>query len=118
MSQLRSGALRVIDLTQPLSAAPPLLPLPPQWPNPPAFRMWEISRYDERGPAGYWNGFETGELTGTHFDAPVHWATGRDLPENSVDKDPPGEVYRGGLCHRCDGGRGNGSRFSADRGPD
>ena len=78
VSQLSSGALRVVDLTQPLSAHTPLLPLPPQWPNTPAFRLWEISRYDERGPAWYWNGFETGEHTGTHFDAPVHWITGRD----------------------------------------
>jgi kynurenine formamidase len=88
VAQLNSGALRVVDLTQPLSAQTPLLPLPPQWPNTPAFRMWEISRYDERGPAWYWNGFETGEHTGTHFDAPVHWVTGKDLPENSVDTIP------------------------------
>lgn len=89
MVQLNSGALRVVDLTQPLSAATPLLPLPPQWPNTPNFRMWEISRYDERGPAWYWNGFETGEHTGTHFDAPIHWVSGRDLPENSVDRISP-----------------------------
>ena len=76
--QLSTGSLQVIDLTQPLSPQTPLLPLPPQWPNTPAFRIWEISRYDERGPAWYWNGFETGEHTGTHFDAPCHWVTGRD----------------------------------------
>jgi len=40
VSQLNSGALRVIDLTLPLSSETPLLPLPPQWPNTPAFRMW------------------------------------------------------------------------------
>jgi kynurenine formamidase len=51
--------------------------------------MWELSRYDDRGPAWYWNGFETGEHTGTHFDAPVHWVSGKDLPENSVDRIPP-----------------------------
>ena len=89
VAQLATGALRVIDLTQPLSPQTPLLPLPPQWPNTPAFRIWEISRYDERGPAWYWNGFETGEHTGTHFDAPIHWVTGKDLPENSVDAIPP-----------------------------
>lgn len=89
ISQLNSGALRVIDLTQPLCAETPLLPLPAQWPNTPAFRMWELSRYDERGPAWYWNGFETGEHTGTHFDAPIHWVSGKDLPENSVDRIPP-----------------------------
>ena len=89
ISQLNTGALRVIDLTQPLSPQTPLLPLPPQWPNTPAFRIWEISRYDERGPAWYWNGFETGDHTGTHFDAPIHWVSGKDLPENSVDAIPP-----------------------------
>jgi kynurenine formamidase len=88
VAQLASGALRVVDLTQSLSPETPLLPLPPQWPNTPAFRIWEISRYDERGPAWYWNGFETGEHTGTHFDAPIHWVTGKDLPDNSVDTIP------------------------------
>ena len=97
LSQLRTGGLRVVDLTQPLSAATPLLPLPPQWPNTPAFRMWEISRYDERGPAWYWNGFETGEHTGTHFDAPVHWVTGKDLPENTVDAIAPAK-FIGPAC--------------------
>jgi kynurenine formamidase len=87
--QLNAGLLQVIDLTQPLSPRTPRLPLPPQWPNTPAFRIWEISRYDERGPAWYWNGFETGEHTGTHFDAPIHWVSGKDLPENSVDGIPP-----------------------------
>ena len=89
VDQLNSGKLRVIDLTQPLSAQTPLLPLPPQWPNTPQFRLWEISRYDDRGPAWYWNGFETGEHTGTHFDAPIHWVSGKDLPENSVDQISP-----------------------------
>jgi kynurenine formamidase len=88
VAQLSSGALRVVDLTQPLSAETPLLPLPPQWNNTPPFRMWELSRYDERGPAWYWNAFETGEHTGTHFDAPVHWISGRDLPDNTVDRIP------------------------------
>ena len=88
IEQLNSGALRVVDLTQPLSAATPLLPLPAQWNNTPAFRIWELSRYDERGPAWYWNAFETGEHTGTHFDAPAHWISGRDLPDNTVDRIP------------------------------
>jgi len=86
--ELAAGRLRVIDLTQPLSSDTPLLPLPPQWNNTPAFRLTELSRYDERGPAWYWNAIETGEHTGTHFDAPVHWVSGRDLPDNTVDKIP------------------------------
>ena len=88
VAELNAGKLRVVDLTQPLSAETPLLPLPKQWNNTPAFRLYELSRYDERGPAWYWNGFETGEHTGTHFDAPIHWVTGKDLPDNSVDRIP------------------------------
>src|SRR6266481_949072 len=69
LEELTAGRLRVVDLTQPLSPQTPLLPVPPQFNNTPAFRIWELSRYDERGPAWYWNAFETGEHTGTHFDA-------------------------------------------------
>jgi kynurenine formamidase len=29
-----------------------------------------------------------GEHTGTHFDAPIHWISGRDRPNNSVDTLP------------------------------
>src|SRR5258708_34002899 len=76
LEELTTGSLRIADLTHPLSAQTPLLPLPPQFNNTPAFRMWELSHYDERGPAWYWNAFETGEHTGTHFDAPVHWISG------------------------------------------
>src|SRR5215471_1151278 len=97
IAQLRSGSLRVVDLTQPLSPETPLLPLPPQWNNTPAFRIWELSHYDERGPAWYWNGFETGEHTGTHFDAPIHWVSGKDLPENSVDRINPAK-FVGPAC--------------------
>src|SRR5215471_16987729 len=89
LEELASCRLRVVDLTQPLSPQIFLLPLLPQFNNTPAFKIWELSHYDERGPAWYWNGFETGEHTGTHFDAPIHWVSGKDLPENSVDKINP-----------------------------
>src|SRR5262249_8744612 len=39
--------------------------------------LQEISNFDDRGPAWYWNNIATGEHVGTHFDAPVHWITGR-----------------------------------------
>src|SRR5712692_2749503 len=97
IAEIDAGRLRVVDLTQPLSPATPPLPLPPQWNNTPAFKIWELSRYDERGPAWYWNGFETGEHTGTHFDAPIHWVSGKDLPENSVDKISP-KKFVGPAC--------------------
>ena len=97
LEELAAGRLRVVDLTQPLSPQTPLLPLPTQWNNTPAFKIWELSQYDERGPAWYWNGFETGEHTGTHFDAPVHWVSGKDLPDNTVDRIPP-KKFVGPAC--------------------
>ena len=97
ISELAAGRLRVVDLTQPLSAETPLLPLPAQWNNTPPFTLKELSRYDERGPAWYWNAFETGEHTGTHFDAPVHWISGKDLPNNTVDRIPPAQ-FIGPAC--------------------
>jgi kynurenine formamidase len=97
LEELKTGGLRVVDLTQPLTPQTPLLPLPSQWNNTPAFKIWELSHYDERGPAWYWNGFETGEHTGTHFDAPVHWVSGKDLPDNTVDRIPP-KKFVGPAC--------------------
>ncbi|HEX2050909.1 MAG TPA: cyclase family protein [Actinomycetota bacterium] len=75
---LASGAVEVVDLTQPLSERTPLIRLPEPFVNTPGWRLHELSRYDERGPAWYWNWFEGGEHVGTHVDAPVHWVTGRD----------------------------------------
>src|ERR1041385_7830079 len=97
VTALRKGDIQVIDLTSDLDADTPLLPLPPQWPNTPPFQLHEISRYDERGPAWYWNWFSTGEHTGTHFDAPVHWVSGKDLPSNSVDR-IPARLFIGPAC--------------------
>ena len=75
---LTSGRIDVVDLTAPLSADTPVIQLPPPFGQTATFRLEEISRYDERGPAWYWNNVSTGEHTGTHFDAPNHWITGRD----------------------------------------
>ena len=75
---IRSATVDVIDLTAPLSSSTPILKLPEPFGNTVPFTLHEISRYDERGPAWYWNDITTGEHTGTHFDAPVHWVTGRD----------------------------------------
>jgi kynurenine formamidase len=81
--------LRVVDLSQSLSARFPQIVLPPEFDQCAPFRLEEISRYDERGPAWYWNNISFGEHTGTHFDAPVHWITGRDLPDAATDSLPP-----------------------------
>jgi len=88
MADLISGKIRVVDLTETLSSSFPTIILPPElgqcWP----FRLEEISRYDERGPSWYWNNFSMGEHTGTHFDAPIHWVSGKDLPNNTTDTIP------------------------------
>ena len=75
---LSSGRIEVIDLTAPLSATTPVIQRPPEFGQTAGFALEEISRYDDRGPAWYWNNFRSGEHTGTHFDAPNHWVTGRD----------------------------------------
>ena len=89
---LLTGAIRVIDLTQPLAAATPVIQLPPEFGKTWPFRLEEISHYDSRGPAWYWNNFACGEHTGTHFDAPVHWVTGKDYPDNTTDTIPPSKL--------------------------
>jgi kynurenine formamidase len=77
LAELGAGRVDVLDLTAPLSERTPVLQLPPPFANTQRFGLREISNYDERGPAWYWNDIQTGEHVGTHFDAPVHWVTGK-----------------------------------------
>ena len=110
----RSGDIRVIDLTQTLSQEFPTIVLPPELGQCAPFRMEEVSRYDERGPAWYWNNISLGEHTGTHFDAPIHWISGKDLPNNAVDTIDAAQIHRARLRHRLlEGVRGR-SGFRAD----
>ena len=88
VEQLNDGRLRVVDLTQPLGPDTPVINLPPIFASSPGVTMEVISRYDDNGPAWYWNTLNLGEHTGTHFDAPVHWITGKDLPDNTSDTIP------------------------------
>lgn len=81
-------SIRIVDLTQTLSEETPVLVLPPPFGQCAPFKREVISRYDERGVAWYWSNFTVGEHTGTHFDAPVHWVTGKDLPANTTDQLP------------------------------
>jgi kynurenine formamidase len=78
LDALASGAARVVDLTQPLSESTPVIQLPQPFANTPGLSRRTLSRYDEAGPAWAWDTLEIGEHTGTHFDAPIHWITGRD----------------------------------------
>jgi kynurenine formamidase len=80
---LRTGAVRVIDLTAPLSEDTPVISLPPDRGQPWPFERRLISKYDAAGPTVYWNNIRLSEHTGTHFDAPVHWLPGKDLDDVS-----------------------------------
>jgi kynurenine formamidase len=88
VAELNAGTLKVVDLTQPLGPDTPVIGLPPIFASSPGVTIEQISRYDEKGPGWYWNTISMGEHTGTHFDAPVHWATGMSLPDNRTDTIP------------------------------
>jgi kynurenine formamidase len=97
VEELNAGGVRVVDLTQSLGQETPVIELPPMFAASPGMTIEEISRYDERGPAWYWNTIRLGEHTGTHFDAPVHWVTGKDLPDNACDT-IPAQRFVGPAC--------------------
>jgi kynurenine formamidase len=87
----------VVDLTVPLESATPTIQLPPPFAPSKPFSLEEISHYDERGPAWYWNNIACGEHTGTHFDAPIHWVTGKDYANNATHNIPV-ERFIGPAC--------------------
>ncbi len=89
IEELNAGRLKIVDLTTPLGPDTPVIDLPPVFAPSPGLMLTEISRYDSRGPAWYWNVLNLGEHTGTHFDAPIHWITGKDLPNNATDTIQP-----------------------------
>jgi kynurenine formamidase len=88
IDELNAGRLTIVDLTAPLGPDTPVIGLPPQFGPSPGVTMEVVSRYNDKGPAWYWNVIRMGEHTGTHFDAPVHWITGKDLPNNACDTIP------------------------------
>lgn len=86
LAGLVGGRLQVVDLTVPLTPTTPVIQLPEPFANTRGLALEEISHYDDRGPAWYWNNITIGEHAGTHFDAPVHWVTGRERA--TVDQVP------------------------------
>ena len=92
ITDLASGKVRVVDLTQPLGPETPVIGLPPIFAPSPGLSVQQISRYDDGGPAWYWNTITLGEHTGTHFDAPIHWVTGQALPNNTTETIPAGKL--------------------------
>lgn len=98
---IAAQSIKVVDLTQTLSEDTPTLVLPDEFEQCAPFSREEISRYDERGVAWYWNNFTVSEHTGTHFDAPIHWVSGKDLPGNTVDAVPPQELVAPAVVIDC-----------------
>ncbi|WP_295810541.1 cyclase family protein [uncultured Nitratireductor sp.] len=89
-SQLLSGKIEVVDLSAVLGPNTPLLKLPPELAvDTPKIEIHKISQYDDKGPWWAWNWLKLGEHSGTHFDAPIHWITGRDHPDGSTDTIDP-----------------------------
>ena len=97
VDELQRGTLKVVDLTQPLGPSTPVIGLPPVFAASPGVTIDLISKYDDRGPAWYWNTIRMGEHTGTHFDAPIHWITGKGLPNNACDTIPAAQ-FIGPAC--------------------
>ncbi len=90
-NQLLSGKVEVVDLSAVLGPGTPLLKLPPELAvDTPKIEIHKISAYDDNGPWWAWNWLKLGEHSGTHFDAPIHWITGRDHPDGSTDTIDPG----------------------------
>lgn len=83
---LASGDVKVVDCTGILGPDTPILRLPEDFAkNTPKVEIHKISEYDEDGPFFAWNWLKLGEHSGTHFDAPHHWITGKDHDDGFTD---------------------------------
>jgi kynurenine formamidase len=83
---IASERIEVVDCSGVLGPETPILKLPPELAkDTPPVRIHRISEYDSDGPFWAWNWLELGEHSGTHFDAPHHWITGRDYADGYTD---------------------------------
>ena len=108
---LADQSIKIVDLTHTLDPDFPVIILPPEFNQCARFRMEEISAYDHRGPAWKWHNITLCEHTGTHFDAPAHWISGRDLPDNSVDTIKPENFVGPVVVIDCSAGASNNEDF-------
>jgi len=85
-AMLISDQVRIIDCTTVLGPDTPILRLPEDFArNTPKVEIHKISEYDEDGPFFAWNWLKLGEHSGTHFDAPHHWISGKDFKDGYTD---------------------------------
>ena len=108
---LADQSVKIVDLTHTLDPDFPVIILPPEFNQCARFRMEEISSYDHRGPAWKWHNITLSEHAGTHFDAPAHWISGRDLPDNSVDTIKPENFVGPVAVIDCSAGASNDEDF-------
>lgn len=101
---LAGGSIEIVDLTHTLDPDFPVIVLPPEFGQCARFRMEEVSRYDHRGPAWKWHNISMSEHTGTHFDAPSHWVSGRDVANGAVDEIPAGNLMAPAVVIDCSAG--------------
>ena len=87
LSGLASASVRIVDLTNPLSASTPTLKLPEPFVNLIDFSLDKVCEYNEPGPFWKHHNIHTGEHVGTHIDAPIHWISGRE--GHDVSSIPP-----------------------------
>jgi kynurenine formamidase len=85
ITEIAQGGIKMVDLTETLRPEYPTIQLPEEFKQALPFSAEVISKYDGDGPAWYWQNITLSEHTGTHFDAPCHWVTGKDLPNGSTD---------------------------------
>lgn len=84
-----AGGIEVVDCSGSLGPGTPILKLPPDFAkDTPQIEIHRISEYDQNGPFWAWNWLKLGEHSGTHFDAPHHWITGKDYADGYTDTLP------------------------------
>lgn len=85
-AKILSGEIEVVDCSGTLGPDTPILQLPEDFAkNTPKVEIHKISEYDADGPFFAWNWLKLGEHSGTHFDAPHHWITGKDYEDGYTD---------------------------------
>jgi kynurenine formamidase len=85
-ASLLSGNVRIVDCTAPLGRRRRCCACRrTSRRTPPSVVVHKISEYDGDGPFWAWNWLELGEHSGTHFDAPHHWLSGKDFPDGFTD---------------------------------
>ena len=78
--------MRIVDCTAPLGPETPILRLPKGFAkDTPKVEIHAIGDPNAEETVSSWNWLKLGEHSGTHFDAPHHWLSGKDFPDGFTD---------------------------------